>query len=290
MMQVTLWGTRGSIPVSGAQFVRHGGATTCLEVSAGEEQIIIDCGTGLAEFGKSPASMRRRDLHIYQTHMHWDHVQGFPFFRPLFNAEVCVNMYAVRRQGQTMRDVLRGQMSQPTFPVGLDIIPAKLEFHELEIIGDSAHGELKMRWQEMTHPGGSTAYRFDYKGCSVVFSGDVEVQQGSFDDLVELSRGADILIMDAQYFCEEYPTRRGFGHSTPIDAVEVALKAGVKRLVLTHHDPTHDDELLAKKLHMAREHAAPEHLLVENAYDGLVLRVESEHVELSARAEMKASA
>lgn len=284
MMQVTLWGTRGSIPVSGSQFVRHGGATTCLEVTAGDEQIIIDCGTGLAEFGKSASSMRRRDLHIYQTHMHWDHVQGFPFFRPLFNAEVSVNLYAVKRQGQTMCDVLRGQMSQPTFPVGLDIIPAKLEFHEMESVGDSAHGELKMRWQEMTHPGGSTAYRFDYKGRSVVFSGDVEVQLGSFDDLVELSRGADILIMDAQYFCEEYPMRRGFGHSTPIDAVEVALKAGVKRLVLTHHDPTHSDDMLARKLQMAREHAGSEHLFIENAYDGLVLCVEREEMRLGIKA------
>ena len=113
---------------------------------------------------------------------------------------------------------------------------------------------------------------------------------GSFDDLVELSRGADILIMDAQYFCEEYPMRRGFGHSTPIDAVEVALKAGVKRLVLTHHDPTHDDERLAQKLQIAREHAAPEHLLVENAYDGLVLHVEGLHTEQDVRTILQASA
>ncbi len=277
-MQVTFWGTRGSIPVSGSQFVRHGGATTCLEVTLGDDRLIIDCGTGLAELGKARIA-ELEHIDIYQTHMHWDHVQGFPFFAPLFKPGVSVSLHAVRRQGQTMRDVLDGQMSQPTFPVGLDIIPAKLCFEEIEKHGTRQHGEITLSWSEMIHPGGSTAYRFDGGGCSIVFSGDVEVQQGCQQDLIDLARGADLLIMDAQYFPSEYGSRQGFGHSTPVDAVDVAVAAGVKRLLLTHHDPSHNDERLAQKLELAREYARPHGIMVDNAYDGLALEVVTSDVE-----------
>lgn len=277
-MQVTFWGTRGSIPVSGSQFVRHGGATTCLEVTNGEDRIVIDCGTGLAELGKAKIDELKK-IDIYQTHMHWDHVQGFPFFAPLFKPDASITMHAVKRQGQTMHEVIRGQMSQPTFPVGLDIIPASLEFQDIPTIGSCEHGSLRLSWTEMVHPGGSTAYRFDSGNRSMVFSGDVEVQKGCQRDLIELAKGADLLIMDAQYFPSEYGSRQGFGHSTPMDAVDVAMAAGVARLVLTHHDPSHDDTRLAQKLELAREYAAPNHLLLDNAYDGLVIDVVSHEVE-----------
>ncbi len=269
-MQVMFWGTRGSIPVSGSQFVRHGGSTTCLEIRAGGERIVIDCGTGLAQLGKECGG-ELKDIDIYQTHMHWDHVQGFPFFGPLFNPEASVTVHAVNRQGQSMCDVLNSQMSQPTFPVGLDIIPAALEFDELEQQGVATHGEVTVRWEEVIHPGGSTAYRFEHDDQVIVFSGDVEVQKGCMEELIEFSQGADILIMDSQYFPSEYVNRQGFGHSTPIDAVNVALQAGVKRLVLTHHDPSHDDDKLMEKLELAREYAADSGLLVDNAYDGMLL-------------------
>ena len=273
MMQVTCWGTRGSFPVSGERFVRHGGATTCLEVRAGEERVVIDCGTGLVRFGQR-GTLGSAPITIYQTHMHWDHVQGFPFFAPLFDPSCSITLCAVNREQQTMRDVLAAQMSRPTFPVGLDALNASLSFEELEPRGERAQGALRISWQEMAHPGGSTAYRFDFQDHAVVFSGDVEIQEaGCRNELIEFAQGSDLVLIDAQYFPEEYAARRGFGHSTPLDAVEVALAAGAKSLLLTHHDPTHDDEALGRKLELARRHAGSRPLSVDNAYDGLIVEV-----------------
>jgi len=272
-MKITFWGTRGSIPVNGPQFVRHGGSTTCLEIEPGGDvpRHIVDCGTGLAQLGKARGATLKR-ARFYQTHMHWDHVQGFPFFAPLFNPLASFDFHAVNRQGQTLREVLSAQMSQPTFPVGLDIMPAKMTFNELPEAGRAQHADVSVRWMEVWHPGGSTAYRFEHNGVSVVFTGDVEVQQGGVRELVEFARGADVLIMDAQYLPDEYPSRRGFGHSTPLDAVEVAVEAGVGRLVMTHHDPGHDDRTLENKLAIARA-AGGNELIVDNAFDGMTIEV-----------------
>lgn len=270
-MKMTFWGTRGSIPVSGPQFMRHGGATTCVELEAAGERVIVDCGTGLAELGKAKGGALDR-ARIYLTHMHWDHVQGFPFFAPLFNPGARFDLYAVPREGRSLRQVLDEQMSQPTFPVGLDIIPSTLNFRDMARQGVHCVGGLTVSWTEVWHPAGSSAYRFECGGASIVFTGDVEVRQGCADTLAAFAQGADVLIMDAQYLPEEYPSRVGFGHSTPLDAVEIARRAGVSRLILTHHDPTHDDLTLARKLQIARD-AAGDALVVDNAYDRMELEV-----------------
>lgn len=269
---MTFWGTRGSIPVSGPQFIRHGGATTCFELECFDPnsktpctRVIVDGGTGLADLGRSKASACTQAL-IVQTHMHWDHVQGYPFFAPLFNPDAKFELWAVKREGSTLREVLDEQMQQPNFPITLDLFPAHLNFHTIDPVGTGRHGDLIVRWTEVCHPSGSSAYRFDWHKASVVFTGDVEVQQGCKTRLMEFAQGADILIMDAQYTPEEYKTRQGWGHSTPQDAVDVAIAAGVKRLILTHHDPSHDDVKLAKKLDMARQYA-DSRVQVELAYD-----------------------
>lgn len=276
MIKVTFWGTRGSIPVSGPNYTRHGGATTCIELEvfgtspSTPRRVILDCGTGVAELARARGAQCLSGL-IYQTHMHWDHVQGFPFFGPIFNPTASWTLCAVPREGEGLRQVLSAQMSPPTFPVGLEMLPARLEFVDLEPQDKRRHGELEVSWTEVWHPSGSTAYRFDFMGKSVVFTGDVEVRQGCEAALIALAAGADILIMDAQYFEDEYETRKGWGHSTPADAVRVALQAGVKQLYLTHHDPSHDDARLDEKLAQARELAQGTGLLVDNARDGLSL-------------------
>ena len=274
-MKITLWGTRGSVPVSGAPFVRHGGSTTCLSVeldAPGAPFIIFDGGTGLADLGKHAGVLCENSL-LCQTHLHWDHVQGFPFFAPLFNPATRLHAMAVDRDGETLRDVLDRQMSRPTFPVGLDVSPADLRFDSIAPTGSRDVVGARLQWTEVWHPSGATAYRVDAGDRAFVFSADVEVQQGSFDALVNLARGADVLVMDAQYFPDEYATRVGWGHSTPADAVAVALAAGVSRLVLTHHDPSHDDATLARKLALARELAAGTGLTVDNAYDRMTIEL-----------------
>ncbi len=274
-MHIILWGTRGSVPVSGPRFVRHGGRTTCLSVElddtprGGPSRILVDFGTGAAEAGRSSEGWN--GAVALQTHLHWDHVQGFPFFRPLFDPGASIDLFAVERDGESLRDVLSDQMTRPTFPVGLDIAPAALRFHSIPTSGTRRFGEVEVRWVELDHPSGSTGYRFEAEGGSFVFTGDVEVRQGCRDRLVEFARGADVLVMDAQYFPAEYPSRVGWGHSTPLDAVDVALAAGVRRLVLTHHDPAHDDERLDAKLALARDAVGTNGLVVDNAYDGMTI-------------------
>lgn len=278
-MKITLWGTRGSVPVSGAAFMRHGGSTTCLSVDCEDAPfVIVDAGTGLAELGKALASGRQsgrvdgRSL-VLQTHLHWDHVQGFPFFGGLFDPKAKFDFWSVDRDGETLREVLDRQMSKPTFPVGLDVLPSDLAFHSIQRAGSRSVGGMQVRWAEMDHPSGCTAYRIDHRGQSFVFSGDVEVQRGSRDALIQLARGADVLVMDAQYFPDEYASRVGWGHSTPADAVEVAVAAGVSRLVMTHHDPSHDDVQLERKQHLGRELARGTGLVVDNAYDRMTIQL-----------------
>ncbi len=278
MLKIICWGSRGSIPVSGPGYARHGGATTCLEIRPinddgddGASPILIDCGSGLAEFARRSGSGCRSALFL-QTHMHWDHLQGFPFFSPLFNGEANFRFLSARREGRSLQEALSAQMSRPFFPVALGDLGAELRFETIPASGSREIDGGAVYWAEMCHPSGSTAYRIDCGERSVVFSGDVEVQLGGRDELIELSEGADLLIMDAQYLPDEYDARRGFGHSTPVDAVDVAIAAGVKQLLMTHHDPNHDDRRLDEKLKIAKEYAARRGALdleVGNARDGL---------------------
>jgi phosphoribosyl 1,2-cyclic phosphodiesterase len=275
-MDITFWGTRGSVPVSGAQHARHGGATTCIEIEIADERVeydrvIIDCGTGVVDLGREMGAVESRAL-LLQTHMHWDHVQGFPFFAPLFSGEARLDFWSVDRDGRSLRDVLDEQMSQPTFPIGLADLPAGLRFDQLPAAGSRSVGPLQVRWAEMSHPSGSTAWRLDHNSSSVVFSGDVEVSDGSGDELTDFADGADVLIMDAQYTDAEYAERRGWGHSTARQAVDVAVAAGVDHLILTHHDPTHDDSALDAKQNRARRYADGR-VIVDNAHDRLQITV-----------------
>lgn len=272
-MEVTFWGCRGSVPVSGAQFIRYGGATTCIEVSVpsttGPQTVILDCGSGLPALGRAWGA-RRPDAVILQTHMHWDHIQGFPFFAPLFRPDATFTMVAAPRDAMGLEAVLAAQMARPTFPVGLDIIPARLEFVEVPEAGALRFGELEVRWCPVQHPGGCTAWRLDHQGTSVVFTGDLECEGQVPAGLVTLARGADLLIMDAQYLPEEIASRRGFGHSTPAEAAAVACAGGVGHLVLTHHDPSHCDATIDSKVALAR---ATLHVPVDAAHEGLTLRL-----------------
>ncbi len=287
-MQITTWGTRGSIPTTSARCVRYGGSTTCIEVVLTDsspltpQRIIIDCGSGLAELGRRKFASIEGAL-MLQTHHHWDHIQGFPFFGPLFKPNAVFEFLSVDREQRSLEQSLRQQMTAPTFPVTFAMLPAQLCFQSVPTSGMREFGELTLRWAEVTHPSGSTAWRLDYRGASFVFSGDCEIRDEHHpceDVLVELAAGADVLLMDAQYFEEEYTTRKGWGHSTPTDAVSVAQRAQVRRLLLTHHDPSHDDERLDLKAEFAQR-LAPR-LTIGNAHDGLVIELPTEQLALAS--------
>ena len=256
-MEVRFWGVRGSIAVSGDSYARTGGNTSCVELCAEGERLIIDAGTGLRalgeEIGFSPVKAT-----ILLSHVHWDHIQGVPFFAPAYHPGSDITFVGATRDSGSVRDALDAQMTPPTFPVGLDTFASKLHFKEV-ICGKAWNtGPFKVTPVDLHHPDGVFAYRVEVGGQSVVYATDVEHLNGLDERLVRLAEGADLLIHDAQYTTEEYlglggPSRRGWGHATWHDAVEVAAQAGAAQLALFHHDPIRRDEAVAQIETNARE-------------------------------------
>jgi len=242
-MNIRFWGVRGSVAVSGTPWIRTGGNTTCVELEHEGERIVLDGGTGLPAMGRGlelPAK-----LSLLFTHVHWDHIQGVPFFNPLFHPDSEIAMYGGPTEEGSLRDALAAQMRPPQFPVGIDVFPAKIEFGEIDPKKTLDIGPFKVSATEMTHPQGVLVYRVEAGGKSVVFATDVEHGDRLDPRLLRFAEGADLLIHDAQYTNAEYPSRRGFGHSTWQQAVDTGLLAGAERVALFHHDPTRVDDQVA---------------------------------------------
>lgn len=255
--------------MSGPHVAKYGGATTHLELDLGDEipydRILIDCGTGIVGMGQECGEDLGEAL-VLQTHMHWDHIQGFPFFEPFFDPSASFDFLGVDRDGESVEEIYASQMRKPTFPVTMEVLRADIDFECIPERGEREIGNATVSWTELEHPSGSSAFRIECGGEVFVFSGDVEVRRGSAQNLVEFAAGADTFVMDAQYLPEEYEDHEGFGHSTCLDAVRVAERAGVDAVYFTHHDPAHDDAALDSKLRIARE-AAGDDLSVDNAAD-----------------------
>jgi len=246
-LTVCFWGTRGSIPTPGRATIDVGGETPCVEIRTPEDEIIIlDAGTGLRRLGLALESRTNLHIHLFLSHTHWDHIQGFPFFRPLYNPENEVTLYGPKGVEQGLEDTLKGQMQVTYYPVQLSDLKAHIRFVELREQSINVNSHTRMTCREFQHPGGVFAYRIERNGTAVVYGTDVEVEtEERADRMIEFSRSANLLIMDCQFNDEEYRgSRRGWGHSTPEMAARVAREASVDRLALFHHDPTHDDPFL----------------------------------------------
>ncbi len=239
---VRFWGVRGSIASPGPHTAGVGGNTACLEVRLGGERIILDAGTGLRQLGMSQGS-RPLDAWLLLGHLHWDHIQGFPFLGALFQPESRLRIIGPA----STRQALAAQMSGPNFPIALDQVAARLDFIELKPGEHMKLGPVSLGTAPLNHPGGGLAYRLGHGDRALVYACDTEQKIGGIDKaLADLAHGADLLIHDAQYLPEEYPQRVGWGHSTYESASDLAREAGVPRLVLTHHDPTRDDLAVAR--------------------------------------------
>ena len=265
-MYVKFWGVRGSIPTPASQNMGSGGNTSCLEVRLpGGELIIVDGGTGARPLGAAitaDTGRKHNDLHVFLTHFHWDHIQGLPFFQPLYSKENTVTFYSMKSPEET-REILEGQMNVPYFPVDFRFLPAQRNF--VDIKGKTFRfGDTEVNSFALNHPQGCHGYSFTHHGRKLVFASDLEHGVPEFDAiLLEAAADADVLIFDAQFTPEEYEKRHGWGHSTWLQATEVAKQTRAKKLVLFHHDPGHSDDILQLILADARAHFAETYLAVE---------------------------
>jgi phosphoribosyl 1,2-cyclic phosphodiesterase len=259
-MQITCWGVRGSIPTPGPDTVQVGGNTSCFEVRCGQHIIIFDGGTGLRLLGQKLLRELPIEAFLLFSHVHWDHIQGFPFFAPAFIPGNKIHLYGGSNVSRTLEETLAGQMDYPSFPVHLSEMGAQMDFNDLREgqvlqIGD----EVRVSNARGNHPNGVYAYRVDYQGKSVVYATDTEHYSIVDPKLLRLCKNVDLLIYDAMYTPEEYAgevggmAKTGWGHSTFTAAVALAQAAGAKKLVLHHHDPAQTDALVFEKERRCQE-------------------------------------
>lgn len=284
---VRFWGTRGSIPVSGGRYAQHGGNTTCFEFSTGNDRIIFDAGSGIREAGLSLLKDGPRHIHLFITHTHWDHIQGFPFFTPIYVPGFQITVYGERGFGKNLESLLVGQLDRDYFPVQREDLAAKINFVFLDDQPVEVGG-AKISREYVQHPGATVGFKIEHDGWKVVFIPDNEFLQGYTGSPVPLARGdeivvphepllsfvegADLLIHEAQYLPGEYAKKIGWGHSNLASACALTKLAGVKKWIAVHHDPDHDDAALHAKYNLTRQilgeigHRIP----FQHGYDGLI--------------------
>lgn len=282
----SLWGTRGSTPTPGARFLRHGGNTSCFCVTYGDEKYIFDAGSGIRELGAEIMRGKRRKLHLFITHTHWDHIQGFPFFTPAYVPGFEITIWGAELFGKDLKSVFRGQLDRDYFPVQMEDMTSTLEFRHLPA-NPIKLGNAELCWEYSQHPGATVGYKINVGGVKIGWVPDNEFLQGYTGDpraitrdhplvtpyrkMIQFLSDVDVLIHEAQYTAEEYPTKIGWGHSNVANACILMKFAGVKRWIITHHDPAHDDDFLEKKLAITRRILLDlgHECRVTNGYDGL---------------------
>lgn len=265
-MKIKFWGVRGSIACPGPDTAKYGGNTSCLQVIGGNEIIVMDAGTGIRKLGEQITAMKKPvRVHLLLSHTHWDHIQGFPFFTPIYFPGNELFVYGPRALEKSLEEALMFQMQYSYFPVRGVELAAKVKFTEL---GEETFsiGDVQVASKTMNHPIRVLAYKVTHKGRSAIYTGDNEPyydvladrgagtetgihRRSEFIDecnqrVVDFCKGVDLLVADSQYTDEEYTKKRGWGHSSIGQVLSLAQAASVKTLALFHHEPTHDDETL----------------------------------------------
>ncbi len=265
--QITFWGVRGSVPTPGPATVRYGGNTSCVEVRADGQIIVLDAGTGIRALGLELAREFKGepiDMTLLITHTHWDHIQGFPFFLPAYQPKNTIRVLGYEGARKGLGSTLAGQMESPYFPIALQQMPGNVVIEELQGFSFQL-GPIHATASTVNHPGIAVGYRLATSGGSVAYLPDNEPFHESGSDqkqvdlqnqkLIDFIADADVLIIDSQYEAEEYRHHVGWGHGCVDDVVRLAILARVKRLYLFHHDPDHDDARIDAMLARARKQA-----------------------------------
>ncbi|GAB4152941.1 MAG: MBL fold metallo-hydrolase [Planctomycetota bacterium] len=276
-MKITFWGVRGSVPTPRKEVLGYGGNTTCVEVTASGLHFIIDAGTGIIELGRKMTEQRAEKTIMLFTHLHHDHTQGFPFFQPAFSSSFQFEVMSGDFFTKSAQEVLADSMSDPFFPVPLNSLASRLTFSEISFEGSHVVSGLcngVVDAIRLRHPrDGVVGYRFRENGKTMVFLTDCEHYEGRDELLIPFIRGTDLFVHDTMYTEAEYSnplkSKVGWGHSTIEHAIEISKKAGVKKLVCTHHEPIHSDEFLDEVFEKAKQ-SFPNIL---GAYEGLSLEV-----------------
>ena len=301
--RIKFWGTRGSIAVPSPETLRYGGDTTCMELRADGEIIVLDAGTGIRPLGidlDREFQGRAIKLSLLITHAHWDHIQGFPFFKPAYDSKNEIRIFGFDGAGATFREIMTEPMKSPFFPITMRELSARMDINKLNEMKFSL-GKLDIHATFVNHPGVCAGYRIFTSGGSVAFLPDHEpyefflhsargkelsaeqareIAAEQHAALVQFLRGSDILILDSQYTDQEYETRIGWGHGSISSAVSLALEAEVQTLLLFHHDPGHDDEMVDTMVESARELAMKNenHLEVAGAQQGSEILLEAKKI------------
>lgn len=285
------WGTRGSSPVSGSEYVRYGGNTSCLEVRSGEDLVIIDAGSGIRPLGEELAAQGIRHVHLFLGHTHWDHVIGFPFFAPIYNEGVKVSIWSPVGFEKSTKELLIEMLAYAYFPVRLEDIHAKITFHEMRDSQCVEIGRLKIHAHHAFHPGATLCFKIESEKTTVGYVTDNEMLMGYHghpeaikpDDplliphrpLIKFLKGVDILVHEAQYDPFEYLNKVGWGHSSISNAAVLVKYCEAREWVVTHHDPRHTDKQLQDKREVHRDVLEDCHApcYVRMAFDGFMLPI-----------------
>ncbi len=281
-MRIRFWGVHGSLPRPGHKTLKYGGNTACVEVEGEDGTLLIfDAGTGIRELGDD--LLRRSahpsgkppmiEAHIFISHFHWDHVQGFSFFAPAFIKGNKVHLYGAHHLDSTIRTTLKNQLAEPNWPIGLDDMDAQLHFHDVNPGDEFSIKDVAVKVGKLNHPGGGLGYRVENQGKTIVYASDTEHLPGLDPLVLDLSRDCDVLIYDSMYIPEQYQglwdgiPRESWGHSTWEAAVDLARAANVKHLVLFHHG--NEDSVVEENETKARERFPH----TTAAYEGLEIKL-----------------
>jgi phosphoribosyl 1,2-cyclic phosphodiesterase len=274
-LNVTFHGVRGSTPCSCESNRRYGGNTACVALEIpGSEPIVLDLGTGLRFFGETQPQDGTFRGHALVTHLHWDHVQGLPFCVPINREGAQFDVYGPPQEGLTLAEAFEEFMRPPYFPVRIGDLIGDIRFHTVDE-DDFAVGDYKVRARYVPHIGPTYGYRIEHGGMSVAYISDHQQPLEGDDiapEVLELADGVDVLIHDAQFTSDEFVFKAHWGHCTIDYALHVAREAGVRRLALFHHDPSHSDEVIDRELQDAKQRGADLGLTeVIAAYEGLTV-------------------